>query len=276
MRDRPQPAAGGIRPPVPRRSLAVAWCAFAGLLAVQAFLSRQAPENWQLEASAGTPPSAIAARLATLDESALASYASALYIQGFDAQAGALLPLRTADYPSIRAWLGLSLELDPHSSYPLLLAAFDYTETAHLEDELFHPMIPEAPKMLEFVERGFQADPAAHWRALAHAAWAARFSLHDDQRALREAQMLRDAPPAAGVPRWARELDSFVLQRDDPVEASRALLGGLAGGSQDTDAREIERLAGRIESMASGKPRKRDAIDRLIPNFSSDKQPHNP
>lgn len=252
------------------RAMSGAWLALAVLLVLQLAVALRAPETWHLEASAGTAPPAAIVRIASLDEPALAGYASALYLQGYDAQAGALLPLRTADFPAIRSWLGLAFNLNPHSSYPLMLAAFDYSETAHLQDEMLHAASPQAPAMLDFVETGYRADPGAHWRWLAHAAWVSRYVLHDDQRALAEAHLLRAAPAGADIPEWARELDTFVLGRRDATDARRALLGGLAAGTQGTPQRDLERLAGRIASMETlpgVKARKQDGIDGLIPAF---------
>ena len=257
-------------PPVARTRMRAAWSALAALLALQVVVARHAPETWRLENSAGRAPPAAAMRIASLDEPVLAGYVSALYLQGYDAQAGALLPLRTADFPAIRGWLELAFTLNPHSSYPVMLAAFDYSETAHLQDELAHASVPQAPAILDFVERSFQAEPGAHWRWLAHAAWVSRYVLHDDTRAMAEARLLRAAPPGADIPPWARELDTFVLGRHDPMEARRALLGGLAAGTKDTPQRDLDRLAGRIaamETLPGSKPRKQDAIDGLIPAF---------
>lgn len=254
-----------------RRRLAhPAWVALAALLGLQMWLALRAPDTWHLEVSAGTAPPPAALRLASLDEPVLAAYASALYLQGYDAQAGALLPLRSADFPAIGSWLELAFALNPHSSYPVMLAAFDYSEMAHLQDELRHAAVPQAPAILDFVERCYRADPGAHWRWLAHAAWVSRYVLHDNARALAEAHLLRSAPASADIPEWARELDTFVLGRPDAADARRALLGGLAAGTRNTPQRDLERLAGRIASMETlpgSKPQVPDGIDRLIPAF---------
>jgi hypothetical protein len=243
------------------------WLLFLALLALQVGLSRRLPDDWSLQTSAGRAPPVAAVRVATLDEPVLAGYLTALTIQGFDAQAGSPLPLRNADFTAIRAWLELSFALNPHSGYPLLLAAFDYSETAHAQDELLHPMLPAAPGILAFVERSYVSDPAVHWRWMAHAAWVARYVLHDDARALRDAHLLRDAPESAAIPRWARELDSFVLHRMDAREARRALLGGMAAAGGSVDARELDLLGGRVASMSEREAANRARIDRLIPAF---------
>jgi hypothetical protein len=262
-----------------RRKSRLTWLAFAGLLCAQLILSQKSPDHWRLENSPGVAPSALAARLASLDEPQLASYAAALYLQGFDAQAGALLPLRSADFPAVLHWLELAHELNPHSGYPLMLAAFDYAETAHMQDELAHATALAAPPILDFVERGFQADPSAQWHWLAHAAWVSRYVLHDDARALAEARLLRDAPASADIPRWARELDTYVLGRSDPLQARRALLGGLVAterangkagrkpGNSTSGALEIQRLAGRLEAESEAKERNRDPNGGLIPPY---------
>ena len=229
------------------------WWVFGVLLALQASWSTRLANDGSLQPSPGAPPSASAVRLASLDEPELAGYATSLYLQGFDAQAGALLGLRLADAAAICAWLELAYSINPRSGYPLMLAAFDYAGPAHVHDETSKAQStvqtlaarPVAPMLLDLVERAYIADPARHWRWLAHASFVARFTLHDDERALRYARLLRDAPAPAPVPRWARELDSFVLRRRDPAEAQRALLGGLAFGSPGTDPKELDRLAAR-------------------------------
>lgn len=231
----------------------LAWAAFLALLALQAAWSSHLDNDSALQPSPGGPPGVMALRVASLDEPQFAGYATSLYIQGFDAQAGALLALRAADTASICAWLERAFELNPHSGYPLMLASFDYAEPAHARDEIraaradASASVEEsvAPKLLDFVERAYAVDPARHWRWLAHASWLAHYVLHDSARAMREARLLRDAPASASVPRWARELDSFVLRRQDPQEAQEALLGGLAFASP-ADQKEIDRLAARL------------------------------
>jgi len=238
------------------------WWVFAVLLALQAGWSLRLANDGALQTSPGAPPGATTLRLASLDEPELAGYATSLYLQGFDAQAGALLGLRLVDAAAIYAWLELAYSINPHSGYPLMLATFDYAGPAHLHDEASRAQAdaqapalrPVAPMLLELVERAYRADPARHWRWMAHASYVARFTLHDDLRALRYAQALRDAPASASIPRWARELDSFVLRRQDPQEAQRALLGGLAFGSPGADTKLLDRMAARLARPADGPP----------------------
>jgi len=214
----------------------------ACLLALQILLALHIPNSGRLKTAVGAPPTLTAVRLASLDDGPLAGYAISLFLQAFDAQAGAQLPLRSADFRSIRAWLELAFALNPQSGYALMLGAVDYAETAHLHDELVHSAIPQAPAILDFVERGFRADPAAHWRWLVHAFWVARYRLHDDQRASAEAQLLRNAPPEAGIPQWARELDLFLPPPKEPITARLALPQRLASRELASEPGELLRL----------------------------------
>ena len=233
------------------RQHALVW-GFAALLILQAAWSTHLANDSALESSPGPAPGVWALRLASLDEPALAGYATNLYLQGFDAQAGALLSLRLADAAAICDWLERAYEINPHSGYALMLAAFDYAKPAHVHDEAAKadPAVrgepAAAPRLLDLVECAFLEDPARHWRWLAHASYVARYGLHDDERALRYARRLQQAPLAAAIPRWARELDSFVLNRPDAGQAQSALLGGLAFGTQGIEAKEIDRLAARL------------------------------
>lgn len=220
---------------------------FALALLLQVALSARLPNPWKIDPSPGVPPGALALRLASLGEDRVAAYATTLYVQSFDAQAGALLPLRDADLRSVLAWLERAHEMDPRSGYPAMLASFDYAEVAAVVDAR-RGGDPVAPRLLDLASTSFDAAPAAQWPWLAHAAWVARYTLHDDARALRFARQLRDAPASVPIPRWARELDTYVLARASRAEAGQALLGGYAAGSalhgEDFVGRLAERLSG--------------------------------
>ncbi|HXY21991.1 MAG TPA: hypothetical protein VEI29_04860 [Burkholderiaceae bacterium] len=236
----------------------------ATLLLLQALLVMRLPNDGELKTSAGTPPDLAFMRLASLDEAPLAGYATALYLQAFDAQAGAQLPLRLADFRTIRTWLELAFALNPKSGYPLMLGAFEYAETAYLQDELLHPVTPQAPAILDFVERGFRADPGAHWPWLVHACWIARYRLHDEQRASAEAQLLRNAPNAAGIPQWARELDLFLTPSNDPISAQREFPARSDGSPESAGPAPLRPAATGGPLAVGVDARSRNAIDVLL------------
>jgi len=236
----------------------------ATLLLLQALLVMCLPNDGELKTSAGTPPDLAFMRLASLDEAPLAGYATTLYLQAFDAQAGAQLPLRLADFRTIRAWLELAFALNPKSGYPLMLGAFEYAETAHLQDELLHPLTPQAPAMLDFVERGFRADPGAHWPWLVHACWISRYRLHDDQRASAEAKLLRNAPNAAGIPQWARELDLFLTPPNHPISAQLGLPTRSHASPEGASPGQVRPAAAGEPLAVRADARSRNAIDTLL------------
>lgn len=234
------------------------------LLVLQVLLVMRLPNDAALQASAGTPPSLAFMRLASLDEAPLAGYATALYLQAFDAQAGSQLPLRLADFRSIRAWLELAFALNPKSGYPLMLGAFEYAETAHMQDELLRPENSEASAILDFVERGFRANPTAHWRWLVQACWVARYRLHDDQRAATEAQLLRNAPVGAGIPQWARELDLFLVPQKDPISAQLGAPSRSDSGAAGVGFGNARPLAATRQSVLPADARSRNAMQALL------------
>ena len=83
-----------------------------------------------------------------------------LYLQAFDNQPGISIPFMQLDYPRVAQWLDASLDLDPLTQYPLLMASQLY---AQVPDET------RTRYMFEFVYRRFLEDPNRRWRWLAHA-----------------------------------------------------------------------------------------------------------
>ena len=62
------------------------------------------------------PPSATAARLASLGEPITLAGLLALRLQAFDNQPGISIPFAALDYTRVTAWLGTLLALDPNST----------------------------------------------------------------------------------------------------------------------------------------------------------------
>jgi hypothetical protein len=155
-----------------------------------------------------------------------------LYLQAFD--------LRTLDYARLTAWLRALLELDPRGPYPLFTAARVYAE------------IPDAARsriMLEFVYEQFLLDPNRRWPWLAHAALLAKHRLHDLPLARRYAAAIDRHTTAPDVPLWARQMEIFILEDMDEVEAARIMLGGLLASGKITDPAEAAFLKQRLEEL---------------------------
>jgi hypothetical protein len=179
-------------------------------------------------------PSANALRLAAFGEAPAASRLSMLYLQAFD--------LRTLDYARLIQWLGALLELDPRGQYPLFAAARIYAE---------HPDPARSRLMLDFVHEQFLLDPNRRWPWLAHAALLAKHRLKDLALARRYAQAIDRHTTAAEVPLWARQMEIFILEDMNELEAARILLGGLLASGRITDPSEAAFLKQRLEDLES-------------------------
>lgn len=176
-------------------------------------------------------PSARALRLAAFGEAEAASRLSMLYLQAYDLQA--------LDYARLAAWLRALLELDPRGQYPLFAAARVYAE---------HPDAARSRLMLELIYEQFQLDPERRWPWLAHAALLAKHRLKDLALARRYAAAI-DRHAAADVPLWARQMEIFILEDMDELEAARIMLGGLLASGRVTDPAELSFLKQRLQEL---------------------------
>lgn len=188
------------------------------------------------------PPSASAARLASLGEPITLAGLLALRLQAFDNQPGISIPFAALDYGRLIAWLDTLLDLDPHSNYPLLMASYLYAQ------------VPDPAKqrmMLDFTYRQFLADPDRRWRYLAHAALIAKHELHDLPLALAYAQALQKYARDPAIPHWASQMPIFILADMGETEAAKIELGALLASGSITDPQEKHFLTGRYLELES-------------------------
>lgn len=215
------------------------WAMLGASLAAQ--LAWQASLGPPRQASAGLPPAPTAhtLRLAAFGESAAAARLTMLYVQAFD--------MRTLDYARLTAWLGAAVELDPRSQYPLFMASRVYAENSDPE---------RARRALEFVYQEFLHDPNRRWPWLAHAALLAKHRLKDLALARRYAAAIDRHTSAPDVPLWARQMEIFILEDMNELEAARIMLGGLLSSGAVSDPAEARFLKERLEALeakAAGK-----------------------
>jgi hypothetical protein len=178
------------------------------------------------------PPRAAALRLAALDEEPAAARLAMLYVQSFDIsgfRAGRVI-----------GWLEAALALDPRSAYPLFSAARIYAET---------PDPARSRAMLEFIHREFLRDPNRRWPWLAHAALLAKHRLRDLALARRYAADLERHVTAKDVPMWATQMEIFILEDMNELEAAKILLGGLLASGKVRDPAEARFLRQRLEAL---------------------------
>ena len=185
-----------------------------------------------------SPPALTALRLASLDESIMASRFMMLYLQSFDIQPGIIMPYRDLDYGIVQKWLEASLDLDTRDKYPLFAATYFY---AGVKDER------KTRSMLDFISREFSIDPEERWPWMASGALIAKYELHDLPLALEYSESLRK--DATGAPSWVREMSIFTLEDMNRLDAAKIVLGGLLVDGRIKDPNELAFLKGRLDRI---------------------------
>ncbi len=217
----------------------IAWLLAAALMAQVA---------WQAARRAGAPsatdlppaPSAQALRLAGLGESAALARLAMVWLQAFDSRGDNAIPYQRLDYERLIAWLGAILATDPRSGYPLFAAARVYGEN------------PDPAKMrliFDFIHAEFIKDPNRRWPALAHAALLAKHRLNDLPLARKYAAAIERLTTDPAVPLWARQMEIFILEDMNELEAAKVMLGGLLTSGRIRDPQEQRFLQGRLEEI---------------------------
>ena len=163
-----------------------------------------------------------------------------LYLQSIDFSAGQAVPYRNLDYRRLVGWLRAILELDPRSEYPLFSAARVYAEVPD----------PERARIaLEFIYEAFLNDPNRRWSWLAHAALLAKHRLNDLPLARRYAAAIDRLTTARDVPLWAKQMEIFILEDMNELEAAKIIIGGLLASGTIHDPAELRFLSRRLEEL---------------------------
>jgi len=211
---------------VPRWVLGAFTAALAAQVAVQALRGAGASAQDELAPA----PGAQALRLASFGEAQAAARLTMVYVQSH----------HTRDYARLLAWLRSALEIDPRSQYPLFLAARVYAETGD-------PALNRIA--LDFVYREFFRDPDRRWPWLAHAALLAKHRLKDLPLARSYAQALERHVKAPDMPLWARQMEIFILEDMNELEAARIMIASLLQSGTIQDPAELRFLAQRLEEL---------------------------
>lgn len=185
-------------------------------------------------------PSAQALRLASFGEPELGARLTMIYLQSYDLGGGNVAPYRNLDYRRLVGWLEAILETDPRGQYPLFAAARVYAET------------PDPARMrlaLDFVHREFLRDPDRRWPWLAHAALLAKHRLNDPPLARRYAQTLAQLSRAPDMPLWAKQMEIFILEDMNELEAAKIMIGGLLESGTISDPAELRFLKQRLKEL---------------------------
>jgi hypothetical protein len=229
---------GGERPlaAVPTWLWALVAASLAAQLAWQAVRPAPAPSAGEL----APPPRAEALRVASLGEPEAAARLAMLYLQSFDMGGGTSLRYQQLDYGRLVKWLASIQALDPRSQYPLFSAARVYAE------------VPDAARSriaMEFVYSEFLLDPNRRWPWLAHAALLAKHRLKDLALARRYAVAVERYTTDPSVPLWAKQMEIFILEDMNELEAAKIMIGGLLLSGKISDPAELRFLKGRLDEL---------------------------
>ena len=102
---------------------------------------------------------------------------------------------------------------------------------------------------LEFVYQEFTRDPDRRWPWLAHAALLAKHRLKDLPLARRYAAAIERQTRSRDVPLWARQMEIFILEDMNELEAARIMLGGLLERGEIRDPNELRFLQQRLKEL---------------------------
>jgi hypothetical protein len=216
------------------------WLALAVALAAQIAFRAALPPVAVSAADLPPPPTPAALQLAAFGEREALSRLAMLYLQAYDYAGTNAAPYSRLDYTRLVAWLDAILAVDPRSEYPLFAAARVYAE---------NPDPARTRIALEFVYRKFLEDPNRRWPWLAHAALIAKHRLHDLPLARRYAVALDRNVRSASVPLWARQMELFILEDMNELQAARIMLGGLLLSGSIHDPAEMRFLQQRLKEL---------------------------
>ena len=213
---------------------------FAALLAAQIASQALQPSATAVANDLPPAPKSTALRLAGLGEDAAIARLAMLYVQAFDLRGDNATPYQQLDYARLVEWLEAILETDPRSTYPLFSAARVYGE---------NPDPAKTRIALAFVYRAYLKAPNLRWPWLAHAALVAKHRLKDLALARRYAAAIDRHTTDPGVPSWARQMEIFILEDMNELEAAKIMLGGLLASGNITDPAEARFLRQRLEEL---------------------------
>jgi len=216
------------------------WAALLAGFAAQVGLQALRPPPATAAEDLPPAPRAQALRAASLGEPAALARLAMLYLQAYDLGAGNALPYQRLDYARLVQWLRAILDTDPRSEYPLFAAARVYAE---VDDPA------RCREMLAFIHQAFLEDPNRRWQWLAHAALLAKHRLRDLALARRYAADIERLTTDPSIPLWAKQMEIFILEDMNELEAAKIMLGGLLATGRITDPQERRFLQGRLEEL---------------------------
>ena len=204
-------------------------------LALQAW---RAPPTSQAADLPRAPPAELL-RAASFSEPEAAARLAMLYLQAYDLRGDNAVPYQHLDYERLIAWLRAIVATDPRGGYALFSAARVYAE---------NPDATKCRAMLDFLHAEFGRDPDRRWPWLAHAALVAKHRLKDLPLALRYARAIDRQAHDPRAPLWAKQMEIFILEDLDELDAAKVVLGGLLASGRIKDPQELDSLQRRLRT----------------------------
>ena len=186
------------------------------------------------------PPGAAALRLASFGEPEAAARLAMLYLQSFD-----FAGTTDAVQPARLHAAGRLAARDPRARSAQPVPAV--RRGARLRRDRGRGA--RAALALEFVYQEFLRDPNRRWPWLAHAALLAKHRLKDLPLARRYAAAIERHTTARDVPLWAKQMEIFILEDMNELEAARIMLGGLLQSGTVRDPAELRFLKERLQDL---------------------------
>lgn len=216
------------------------WAALGALLAAQVALIATRPGAAPAASDLPPAPRPQVLRALALGETAAVARVTMLYLQAFDYGGANALDYRKLDYVRLLDWLRAVVYADPRSEYALFSAARVYAE---------NPDPARSRLALDFLHQAFLEDPGRRWPWLAHAALLAKHRLKDLPLARRYAADIDRYATSPEVPDWARQMEVFILEDMNELEAAKVLLGGLLAAGRIRDPAERHYLELRLKEL---------------------------
>lgn len=197
----------------------------AALLYTWVFLQRVSPNFTILE----DPPQVVLEKVKFLCDDNMSFRVNSMYLQNAGDTFGRTTGLREYDYSKVYKWLKFLESFDGVSNYTPALASYYFGVTDVIDD---------LPYIMQFLEENYHKSPNTKWWWLYIAVHIANYKLHNYDKALQLAYLLSSTENER-MPKWAREMPAFILEKRGELEEALQVIKDLAENYNDFAQTEI-------------------------------------
>lgn len=172
------------------------------------------------------PPGASSLKASALGDASFAYRSSALTIQSLGDTGGRSVNLNKYNYVYLGGWFEVLDDLDQASNYMPNLAGFYFSNARDPKNVAY---------IVKYLEKVGERADGNKWRWLAHAVYLARYSLKDNDLALRLANKLAKIyKERDDLPIWAGQMPAIVMMDEGKDAAALRWLLNLLDTEHDT------------------------------------------